>query len=133
MIHRARRVDVPVGGEVGVISGLRVIEMNPYRGRRTGKVSRHKRTEDVVDPAPAIPGSVPDGLEILHLSIRPDGGTFDLDDPGERRIGYWSNEDAARALGQSTRDCSKHKQDGTEYIRQTSSQTHRQPPTRRGP
>src|ERR1700688_271479 len=101
MIHRARRVGVLVWVKIGVVPGLRVIEMDAYGGRRTGKVSRHKRTEDVVDSAPAIPGSVPDGPEALNFAIRPDDRAVHLDNTGEWRIGYRSNEDAACTLGQS--------------------------------
>jgi len=74
-------------------------KMNAYGRRRTGKVSRHKRTEHVVDSASAISGSIPDGLKTLNLSISLDDRTVYLDDPGERRIGYRSNEDAACTLG----------------------------------
>src|SRR6202011_614532 len=102
MIYCAGHVDVVVRVEIGVVPGLRVIEMNAYGRRCTGKVSRHKRTEHVVDSAPAISGSVPSGHETLNFSIRLDDRTVYPDDPSERRIGYRSNKDATRPLSHST-------------------------------
>ncbi len=99
MVYRSGYVHVPIGIKVGIVPGLRVIEMNAYGGWCSGKVRRHKRTENIVDSAPAIPARVPEGLETLNLSIRPDDRSVYLDDAGERRIRYRSDEDTGYILG----------------------------------
>jgi hypothetical protein len=111
MIHCTRLVGALLRIEISVVSRLRVVKVDPQDRGCAANRGRLKRSKYVVDPAPAVAGDVPDGLEIDDTAVRLNDGTFYVDDASEGRIGYWSKKDATRILGQTARSGTKENQE----------------------
>src|SRR6202041_2546853 len=76
MIHCTRLVGALLRIEISVVSRLRVVKVDPQDRGCAANRGRLKRSKYVVDPAPAVAGDVPDGLEIDDTAVRLNDGTF---------------------------------------------------------